>query len=506
MMAIVWFLLIITVLVVVHEFGHYLAAVSMKTRVEEFAIGFGPALFKLKGRHTQFRFNVFPLGGYVRLAGEDNGNESYDPSDNGLFINKKPWQKLVIALSGPVFSILLGYIVIGFSGMVYGFNEVVIEKVIPGSPADEAGLLSGDIIKKVNFGYAFDRSILSLNIAEGKKVDMQVVSSGKIKELSVVPSYTEQVDTIVLDYFEYEGNLEELSNKELLKINGSDKVDEVFPRLEAGDPIILEFEGGTFLRGKLSSYSAEKERYTIGVYFAVFSNIINVNQGKFQKGDKIIAIDDFEINGGTDFLESITKLSLSSGQFYLQTEANRTTKYFSPFLGNDIFIKILRDGNEVIINIEKSEFMQLLSSVNAIAQGYGKWRPKGAEVIGVSIQWANSLLKAMLQSIGQLFTGKADTNDLMGPVGIANIIGQAAQAGIESILSLIALITLNLGIFNLLPLPALDGGRIVFSLYEMISRRKVNPKVEAIVHFIGFALLMVLMVYVTFNDITRFMK
>jgi regulator of sigma E protease len=112
----------------------------------------------------------------------------------------------------------------------------------------------------------------------------------------------------------------------------------------------------------------------------------------------------------------------------------------------------------------------------------------------------------MLQSIGQLFTGKADTNDLMGPVGIANIIGQAAQAGIESILSLIALITLNLGIFNLLPLPALDGGRIVFSLYEMISRRKVNPKVEAIVHFIGFALLMVLMVYVTFNDITRFMK
>jgi regulator of sigma E protease len=94
----------------------------------------------------------------------------------------------------------------------------------------------------------------------------------------------------------------------------------------------------------------------------------------------------------------------------------------------------------------------------------------------------------------------------MGPVGIANIIGQAAQAGIESILSLIALITLNLGIFNLLPLPALDGGRIVFSLYEMISRRKVNPKVEAIVHFIGFALLMVLMVYVTFNDITRFMK
>jgi regulator of sigma E protease len=113
-------------------------------------------------------------------------------------------------------------------------------------------------------------------------------------------------------------------------------------------------------------------------------------------------------------------------------------------------------------------------------------------------------MESVVQVIKQLFTGQTNTNEIAGPIGIATIIGQASKAGFESILNILALITINLGVINILPLPALDGGRIIFSLYEIIARRKVNPKIESLIHAIGFIILMGLMIFIAFNDITRF--
>jgi regulator of sigma E protease len=113
------------------------------------------------------------------------------------------------------------------------------------------------------------------------------------------------------------------------------------------------------------------------------------------------------------------------------------------------------------------------------------------------------LTKAIVNSLGDLFTGKLGLNQMSGPVGIVKEIGGAAQAGIGSLLFIAALISINLGIFNLLPIPALDGSRIIFLIIEGIRRKPINPEKEGLVHLIGFAMLMLLLIFVTFNDITR---
>ncbi|MGB4458479.1 MAG: site-2 protease family protein, partial [Defluviitoga tunisiensis] len=119
-LSIIWFLIVISVIVIVHEFGHFLFAKLFKTKVEEFAIGFGPAIFKIAGKETLFRFNCIPLGGYVRLGGEEIFDEEDKKDDPSLFYNKKPWQKLLITAAGPIFSFLLGYFIfIGIAGL-YG--------------------------------------------------------------------------------------------------------------------------------------------------------------------------------------------------------------------------------------------------------------------------------------------------------------------------------------------------------------------------------------------------
>jgi regulator of sigma E protease len=126
--------------------------------------------------------------------------------------------------------------------------------------------------------------------------------------------------------------------------------------------------------------------------------------------------------------------------------------------------------------------------------------------ISWGFQWSNNLLRRMGMIIGNIFTGEQDISEFSGPVGIVNIIGQATKAGFESLVLIFALITLNLGIINLIPLPALDGGRIVFNLIEMVSRKKINPVIEGYIHAAGFFFIMALAVYITYFDIMRFMK
>ena len=127
--------------------------------------------------------------------------------------------------------------------------------------------------------------------------------------------------------------------------------------------------------------------------------------------------------------------------------------------------------------------------------------PAKAAVAGVQSTW--NLTKMMFSAIGQLFTGKVGADELTGPVGMVQMVSQTTKYGVSYYASLVALICINLAIVNMLPLPALDGGRIIFVLYSAITKKPVSEKVEGIVHLVGLALLMMLMVYVTFNDVLR---
>jgi len=496
-LSVIYFLLVITLVVVVHEFGHFIFAKLFNTYVIEFAIGFGPTIFSKKGKETTFKFNLIPLGGYVRLAGEDemNSSENTAISSEKLLYNKKPIQKFLISFAGPFFSILLGYVLLAFNGLYYGFQEVKIESVIQDSPAYYAGLKDGDVIKKVNGNYAFDSSILSLAINGGKKVDLEIIRNGENINTEVTPELTPKEFTVLFS----SENIPE--NSVIKTFNKTENTESVLQNLVSGDPLIIETDKGN-ITGNLINSSVTEERKTIGIYYALFTNEIVRDIFPFEKGDKIKSINGMEINTGNDLINAVQTISLEKNNYIMTISENKIKNIIS-YSDVPFSVKIIRNSSEEILDISKENFIKVIGEPNVIKQAGNKWKPGIGESFITSVQWANTLLKSMLQAIVQLFSGAASSKDVMGPVGIADLAGKAAKSGLETFINFIALITLNLGIFNLLPLPALDGGRIVFSLYEMITRKRVNPKIEAIIHTVGFLLLMGLAVLITYQDILR---
>ncbi|SHF27955.1 regulator of sigma E protease [Marinitoga hydrogenitolerans DSM 16785] len=503
MLTLFWFIVVITIVVFFHELGHFIFAKLFKTKVEEFSIGMGPKLFSYKGKETEFRFNLIPIGGYVKIAGEEIETDELSDDPN-LFYNKKPWQKFLIAFAGPLFSIILGYIVLSISGILYGFPEVKIEETIKDSPAYYAGIQPGDVIKKVNGNIVFDSSILSLAIKEGKELNLDIIRNGENINLNIIPKLYDPEYTLIFKS-DYDINLNSLYIKSF-NMNPPEKIKDILPNLEKGDRLIIELENGVKIEGKLEGYTISPKRYAIGVYFATFSNTINKDISPFQANDIIKNINGIKINNGLDLIKNLTSISMRTEDKMITILNNKIIEFKNGFDSENLKILVSRNGKDINITLNKSEFLKILQEPAVLKFAFDKWRPKGFEIITVSIQWANTLLKAMIDTIGQLFTGKVKTTEVMGPVGIAGIVGQAAKAGPEALISLIALITLNLGIINLLPIPALDGGRIVFSIYEMITGKRTNPKVEAMIHTIGFLILMGLFVYFTYNDILRFFR
>lgn len=500
-MTLIWFLIVISIVVIVHELGHFLFAKLFNTQVDEFAIGFGPALFKKQGKKTLFRINAFPLGGYVKLAGEDEIDKNkLDKNDKSLFFNKKPWQKFLIAFSGPLFSILLGYFLLTLVGLQYGFPEIKLGETFKGYPAYEAGLRKNDIVFKVNNKYVFDPSIITIEISEGDDLIFDIIRDGENKQIKVTPMPDVKQSEIILFDFEIENNY---INDIIIEINTNEDLYSTLSRLEKNDPITIKTNKGNEIRGRIYNYHINERAYYLGISYQIFSNIININYYDFEKNDELVSISGSEVSDGNDLINIIYQIGLDEDKLLIQTEQNVISGLKKPIIENEMKINVKRNNEIVEIIMNKEDFISFIQQPGVLQPGYDKWSPQGLSAFSVSFQWGNTLMRSLLRVLRQLVTGRGSTDQIAGPVGIANIVGQASRAGSEALLNLIAIITINLGIFNLLPLPALDGGRIVFSIYEMITRKRINPKVEAIIHTIGFIVLISFALFITFIDISR---
>jgi len=165
---ILYFILIFTGIVSVHELGHYLFAKLFKVKVLEFAFGFGPKVQAIKGKETVFRFNLIPFGGYVKLLGEEETEEVGEEDIGRRYYDKPAFQRLLISFAGPLFSILAGYFLFAIIVGIWGVPVVGIGSVENGSPAEKAGLLPGDVILKVNGKSVYHGMIVSQEIRKGK--------------------------------------------------------------------------------------------------------------------------------------------------------------------------------------------------------------------------------------------------------------------------------------------------------------------------------------------------
>lgn len=346
---IILFLVIFGIVVLSHEFGHFIIGKRNGIRVVEFSVGMGPSLFSFQKGDTKYSLKLLPLGGACIFDGEDGVAAKEEGADEHSFLSANVWSRIATVFAGPFFNFLLAFV---FSLIIVAFNgsdRPVIQRVIDNSAAKEAGIMEGDEILRIN----------------GERTRIY-------REVSLISA---------------------------LNKGGSMNIE-----LKRGDTVF-----NVILTPK---YSQEDGRYYIG---------------------------------------------LGAGEFV-------------------------------------------------------KCGP--LEVFEYSIYEVRYWVKATYKSLLIMLQGQAKKEDISGPIGIAHFVGETYQevkpygtsSVIFTMMNIVILLSVNLGILNLLPLPALDGGRLVFMFLEVVRGKPISPEKEGMVHFAGLVVLMILMVLVMYNDIVKIFK
>jgi regulator of sigma E protease len=429
------FLFVLGVLVFIHELGHFLLARWNGVRVLTFSLGFGPKLLKVQRGDTEYCISAIPLGGYVKMAGENPEDPQTGADDE--FLSKTKWQRFQILIAGPAMNVLLAVVLLavvlmrGADVLAYLDRPAVVGAVQPDSPAARAGIQPGDTITK--FGTADVRTWEHLDMAVGARPERDV-------EVVVQRGGQEQRLNIRAD-------LTELSTR-----NGA--------RFEVG---------------------------TIGVLPDVHPSVASLAPGKpaeaagVKVDDVILAIDGERIVFASQISQIISKKPADK----------------------PIELRIRRDGVDQAISVmpyrEGDRTMIGLGPKEATVS----FKPTPIEAVVMSVDRNIEMAGMILGTLKDLVTGEASPKQLMGPVGIAQLSGESAQAGWIALLALMASISLNLGLINLMPIPVLDGGHIFIMAIETISRRDFSLAMKEKMLFVGFVLLMTLMVTVIYNDLTR---
>jgi regulator of sigma E protease len=428
------FLFVLGVLVFIHELGHFLLCRWNGVRVITFSLGFGPKLLKVQRGDTEYCISAIPLGGYVKMAGENPDDPQTGADDE--FMAKSKWQRFQILIAGPAMNILLAVVLLaailmrGADVLAYLDQPAVVGAVQEGSPAERAGILPGDTITK--FGTADVRTWEHLDMAVAarpeREVDVTIIRNGSPQQLKVRPDLTE-----------------------------------LRTRTDA------RFEVGT-----------------IGVLPDVYPSVDYPQAGSpaeaagFKRGDVILAVDGKRMVFRSMVVEQISKKPEQPVEF-----------------------RIRRDGIEQTITVTPRKEGETARIGMFMLEATRSFKPSPVEAIVMSVQRNIEMSGMILGTLKDLFTGEASPKQLMGPVGIAQLSGESAQAGWIALLGLMASISLNLGLLNLMPIPVLDGGHIFIMAIETISRRDFSLQMKEKMLFVGFVLLMTLMVTVIYNDLTR---
>lgn len=422
-MTLIYFLIVIGILVFVHEFGHFIMAKRAGVRVEKFSLGMGPRLFGYKKGDTDYIISALPLGGYVKMAGENPDEEPTGAADE--FQSKTIWQRAKIAAAGSVTNIILAFLLMPLVFMIgtYTLGSSRVGGVVKGSPAEQAGFLAGDTIERIS----------GKVITEWEKVDM----------LIAVNPNTEI--TVVIDR------------------NGEKKTLTLTPQLDAERNI------GT--AGIYPSLSAEVGRLRPG---------LPAEKAGLKVNDKILAVDGTTVYYWNQFSTMVKESGGKKLSLLIEREGKRMTTAITPIM----------DGGRHVIGVEPY--------VRLDFKKYGFW-----ESLQLGFSKTLEIADLTFITLKKLFSFSISIKALGGPVMIAQMSGQAAAAGLSSFIALMATISLSLGMLNLLPIPVLDGGLLVFLAIEAVRKKPLSQKVMEVSQSIGAALLITLIAVVSYNDVMR---
>ena len=515
------FAVTISILVFIHEGGHFLVAKWARVWVHEFAIGFGPALWRSQRGETEYTLRALPLGGYVRMAGEDGlAEDDTEIPAQRLFSNKSGWARSAIIFAGPFVNIAAAFLLmIAYVSMV-GMPFVEVAEVAPNSPA-QGVLQSGDKILQLDGEAIYsDRQIPTIvQDSEGNPITGVVQRGDATVEVQLDPYRNEDQGRYLIGvYFVYPLNrVGQAPDGSALAQQGFQTGDvvlsiggtsvgswtEVIDALrQAADsdpptvPVQIRRDGATqqlsVNAAQLDFASIQDSSVAIRVpatwtrVTSVEPNSIWANAG-LQSGDRLLRANGLTVHGAVDVVKAMERARSGDGVLQLEIRRNGDARTLAiPFADTALETAI---GN--------------LQLDPARRQPETLWAG-----VRIGSQQIADILALTYLGLKQVFTGQMEAGQaFVGPVGIADLLGQSIDLGFGYFFRLVALLSLMLGIFNLLPFPALDGSRIVLiginGFLEMVVGKPIPPEKEGWIHYVGFMLLMALVLFITWNDIQR---
>jgi regulator of sigma E protease len=429
------FLFVLGVLIFVHELGHFVMARRVGVRVLKFSLGFGPRLVGFKRGDTEYVISAVPLGGYVKMAGENPDDPRSGRDDE--FLSKSKWERFQILIMGPLMNLILavavtaGVLMNGAEVPAYQSKAPVVGQVLPDTPAAKAGIQRGDRIVSVA-GRDVDtwqQFLINVGTRADRDTEIGVLRDGKEFTVNMTPAPQ--------------------------------------TRFEIGDIGVLPDSHPT-VAALLSGAPAEK--------------------AGLKPGDIILRVDGAAIAAREQLIAAMSK------------KANVPVTISVTRSGAPMDVTVIPEANA-------GRCPSLPQGVGCIGISIGeestRINPGPIEAVRMSIKSNYEQASLIFLTIGQLITRETSTRQLMGPLAIAQLSGESAQQGWMSLFALMASISLNLGLLNLLPIPVLDGGHIFIMALEGLARRDFSLRVKEKMFLAGFAVLLMLMVTVIYNDLTR---
>jgi regulator of sigma E protease len=431
------FVFVLGVLVFVHELGHFLAAKRVGIRVLKFQLGFNPTVLSFRRGDTEYGIGALPLGGYVKMAGENPEDVERDEHGNAIthtdeFLSKTKWERFQVLIMGPVMNLLLAVVltaVVLHQGVEKGAYEdqpVVVGVVTEGSVAAKADIRPGDRIVSVAGRNVdtWDRFLMEVGTKPKREITIGLLRNGLEETRTVTPALLEGQSRFEI------GDIGVLPN--------------VHPHLRTVTPN----EPG--------------------------------DRAGLKAGDVIVAVDGHPITFHWHLRDAIAKHP-----------------------DQPMRVSILRDGVAKDLTVTPGSHGTVgwlgvlpVDETVSLKPGFG-------EAITLSVQKNVEMSRMIFQTLGGLFTRETSPKQLMGPIAIAQLSGESAQLGWIALITLMASISLNLGLLNLMPVPVLDGGHIFIMALEGIARRDFSLAVKEKMLMAGFAVILMLMVTVIYNDLTR---